>query len=94
MLHINLALNGLPLKILVYELASIKLSQKKSCIQYGIPCIDFQNMYQGDGMETENLLDLYYEYLAKLGRSAVTIKDYLSNLKLFTRLYPFNVNVN
>ena len=38
-------------------------------------------------METENLLDLYYEYLAKSGRSDVTIKDYLSNLKLFNNWY-------
>ena len=37
--------------------------------------------------EAEDLLVLYEEHLAKLGRSTVTIKDYLSNLKLFCRWY-------
>jgi integrase/recombinase XerD len=38
------------------------------------------------GTETDDLL-LYYEYLAKLGRSPVTIRNYLSNLKLFSRWF-------
>lgn len=37
--------------------------------------------------EGEDLLVLYEEYLAKLGRSTVTIKGYLSNLKLFHKWY-------
>lgn len=38
-------------------------------------------------MRAEDLLALYDKYLAKSGRSAVTIKDYLSNLKLFQKWY-------
>jgi integrase/recombinase XerC len=38
------------------------------------------------GTETDDLL-LYYDYLAKLGRSPVTIRNYLSNLKLFSRWF-------
>lgn len=37
--------------------------------------------------ETEDLLALYEEYLAELGRSTATIKGYLSNLKLFHKWY-------
>lgn len=36
-------------------------------------------------METNDLFSLYSEYLAKLGRSPVTIRNYLSNLKLFSK---------
>ena len=36
------------------------------------------------GTETKDLLSLYYDYLAKLGRSPVTIRNYLENLKLFS----------
>jgi site-specific recombinase XerD len=36
-------------------------------------------------METNDLFSLYSLNLAKLGRSPVTIKNYLSNLKLFSR---------
>lgn len=36
---------------------------------------------------SEELLRLYQEHLTTLGRSAVTIKDYLSNLKLFHAWY-------
>ena len=36
-------------------------------------------------METNDMFSLYSQYLAKLGRSPVTIKNYLSNLKLFSR---------
>ncbi len=38
-------------------------------------------------IENNDLLSLYSEYLAKLGRSEVTQKNYLSNLKLFLRWY-------
>ena len=37
--------------------------------------------------EAEDLLILYEEYLTTLGRSIITIKDYLSNLKLFRKWY-------
>ena len=36
-------------------------------------------------MEKNDLFSLYSEYLAKLGRSPVTIRNYLSNLKLFSK---------
>ena len=35
--------------------------------------------------DTEDLLRSYAQYLAGLGRSPITVKDYLSNLKLFLR---------
>jgi len=35
--------------------------------------------------EAKDLLEFYSQYLAKKGRSTVTIKNYLSNLKLFLR---------
>ena len=37
--------------------------------------------------EAEDLLVLYSQYLTELGRSTITIKDYLSNLKLFLKWY-------
>ena len=37
--------------------------------------------------EAEDLLAIYEKYLIKLGRSAITIKDYISNLRLFYRWY-------
>ena len=39
------------------------------------------------GTETDDLLSLYSEYLARLGRSPVTIRNYLENLKLFSRWF-------
>ncbi len=37
--------------------------------------------------ELDYLLILYQEYLVRLGRSTLTIKNYISNLKLFHKWY-------
>jgi len=39
------------------------------------------------GTQIEDLITLYQEYLAGLGRSAFTIKNYISNLRLFCKWY-------
>ena len=39
------------------------------------------------GTTTDDWLSLYSQYLQELGRSTVTIKDYLSNLKLFFKWF-------
>ena len=44
-------------------------------------------------MEAEDLLELYSQYLAQLGRSPITIKNYLSNLILFSRWFRKTVEV-
>ena len=43
--------------------------------------------------EAKDLLKLYSQYLAKLGRSPITIKNYLSNLTLFSRWSKETVEV-
>jgi site-specific recombinase XerC len=45
-------------------------------------------------MEANDLFSLYSEYLAKLGRSPVTIRNYLSNLKLFSRWLSVTFETN
>ena len=44
-------------------------------------------------MEAEDLLELYSQYLTQLGRSPITIKNYLSNLILFSRWFRKTVEV-
>jgi site-specific recombinase XerD len=39
------------------------------------------------GTQIEDLITLYQDYLAGLGRSTLTIKNYISNLKLFRKWY-------
>ena len=45
------------------------------------------NDFDTQATQSKDLFLLYSEYLAKLGRSPVTIKNYLANLKLFSRWF-------
>ena len=52
------------------------------------------NDFDTPATQGKDLFSLYSEYLAKLGRSPVTIKNYLENLKLFGRWFTETYETN